>query len=761
MPAQRVSLPSAATSAPPKPRPATTTVPAYGQSARPSVAPAAAARLSQVPAAPDPDEMGWFAGIRDIPVGPITRAEMVKYIESGEATSETLVWRDGFADWRPLRLVPAFKELTASVRAQGQGAAMPSFHETEGDATTVTSGASLMAAVMATPARVEPPMEAPTRRLSALTDENLRAIRLPPPTGEKPAARAPTLAPTARPSTTTPTPGPAPLARTAPPLAAPKPAPAPSPLQKPLGPPLRTPTVSSPAVGARPPAPMPGPAAPVRSSMPPATPPLARKLDPVGPRVPDASTAVTPPRATPSALGSTPVAKPSPLTTPPVARPATLSTPPAPPPARTSVPAPPLASPTVSTPAPLALATPEHLTPVPSLDALSAAPEVAAPSLQAPPAEVFPPPPAPEPPAPPALEAKAPTLHEVTDGTPEPKETVKVGGSEWDDPLFHVSVAPTSATASSTPAIRSADAPKAGWADPVFNSLPPGAPSAAMAMPAATPSIPPHGVTTAQIPVTVDVARTKPRGVPKAAFVLALGVAVVGIAGGIALSRPKPPPPTPRAAAHAPVEPAPTPAPTPTPEQVVAPTPTPAVAPAPPDMAFPTPASDESNGHRPRSDHGSSRRQAAPAETQSETQRRLEAALGIRGGSLPSQPAISPTLPQPRIVAAPNAPSNSAAANTPPPSAARSLARTNEVGEAIQRSGVVRRCWEQFKLRNPAAPRRSLSIGWSISDTGSVTLRVSDRSEPILANCIERGSRDVRNLGAGPAGSDSTRVDLD
>jgi len=414
----------------------------------------------------------------------------------------------------------------------------------------------------------------------------------------------------------------------------------------------------------------------------------------------------------------------------------------------------------VSAPAPTL---PADLSPVPGLDALAASSEAAVPSIPAPslrpptpaaPASSF----APEPVVEPALKVKAPTIFEVSDAGPEPKETVKVGGSEWDDPLFHVSVAPPPATMSPAPVVRATDSAKAGWADPVFNSIPP---SAASAEAAATPSIPSHGVTTAQIPVTVDVARAKPRGVPMGAFVLAAGLAVLGIAGGIALSRPKPSPPMPRAAAHAPVDPTPPPAPVPAALQdpVAAPTPPTEGPVAPPDMAFAAPTNDP-GGHHPRSEH-SPRRPAATPESQSETQRRLEIALGIRGGAAIPNGPIPVQPPSRTIPSAPNVPSGPAASNTPPPSAARSLVRMREVGNAIERSGVVRRCWEQFKLRNPAATRRSLSIGWSVSEVGAVTLRVSDHSEPTLANCIERGSRDVRNLGAGPASSDSTRVDLD
>ena len=149
------------------------------------------------------------------------------------------------------------------------------------------------------------------------------------------------------------------------------------------------------------------------------------------------------------------------------------------------------------------------------------------------------------------------------------------------------------------------------------------------------------------------------------------------------------------------------------------------------------------------------------APSQAATQAALERALGIRGGgAIPNGPI--PVQPPSRPVpSATNAPNGSAAANAPPVSAARSLAREQGASNAIERSGVVRRCWEQFKLRNPAAPRRSLSIGFTVSEAGAVTLRVSDHSEPTLTNCIERGSRDVRNLGVGSASSGSTRVDLD
>ncbi|MFO0602190.1 MAG: GYF domain-containing protein [Polyangiales bacterium] len=781
-PAPRPSvLPGAA--APAKPRPATTTGPAYSQSPRPSVAPAAAARLSHVPAAPDPDEMGWFAGIRDIPVGPVTRAEMVKYIEAGEATSETLVWRDGFADWRPLRLVPAFKDLAL---AQAQRPSTPSFHENEGDATTVTSGPALMAA-FAAQAPAEPPTEAPTRRLSALTDEAaLRAIRVPPATGEKPAARFSAPAPAPRPSTATPMPAPAPTpapaARTGAPIGTPlgAPKPAPSPLAKPLGAPMRTPTIATPSVGARP-APT-GPAlgpAP-RTSAPPAPPPAARKLEPLGPRPADPAAAPTPPRATPAAHGPSPLAKPlGPGLAPrtggvgpsPLAKPLAPLAKPAPPPEPT--PAPELTPPPAPAPAP-----PTGLDALDALDALAEAPAehapVLAPVLEPP--TVVTAPTVVEPPTEILASAEAPTLTApaleapTPEALPEPPAGVKVGGAQWDDPLFHVSAPPPAATSSPAPAARSSDPAKQAWNDPVFNSLPPAA--AAVAVPslapaAQVPSSPPHGVTTAQIPVTVDVDRAKPKGFPKGVLVLAAGLAVVGIAGGIALSRPKPSPPEARPAAHAPIA-LPTPATQPAPaepaptEPAAQPAPTepaaqPTENPASPDMAFAGPGSDNA-----RSSHGGGRRtprpQATP-ESQAATQAALERALGIHGGAAPPPSTQIATPPMRNTAAAPNAPSAPQA--NAPVSAARSLDREQRAQSAIERSGVIRRCWEQFKLRNPAATRRSLTINFAVSAAGAVTLRVPNTSEPTLSNCIERGSRDVRSLGDGSPSSGSTRADLD
>jgi predicted Zn finger-like uncharacterized protein len=56
-------------------------------------------------------ETGWYAGVRDVPVGPLTRAEVAAKIEAGDITPDSLVWREGLDDWRPLRSVDELSDL--------------------------------------------------------------------------------------------------------------------------------------------------------------------------------------------------------------------------------------------------------------------------------------------------------------------------------------------------------------------------------------------------------------------------------------------------------------------------------------------------------------------------------------------------------------------------------------------------------------------------------------------------------------------------
>ncbi len=63
----------------------------------------------------------WFVGINGVPVGPIRLSELRSKAASGAVDKESLVWRDGFEDWRPLKtypeLVAVVEEGVSSARA--------------------------------------------------------------------------------------------------------------------------------------------------------------------------------------------------------------------------------------------------------------------------------------------------------------------------------------------------------------------------------------------------------------------------------------------------------------------------------------------------------------------------------------------------------------------------------------------------------------------------------------------------------------------
>jgi hypothetical protein len=63
----------------------------------------------------------WYIGINDVPVGPVRLGEIRKRAMLGAVTPESMVWRDGFEAWRPLKTFPellaVLEESVSSVRA--------------------------------------------------------------------------------------------------------------------------------------------------------------------------------------------------------------------------------------------------------------------------------------------------------------------------------------------------------------------------------------------------------------------------------------------------------------------------------------------------------------------------------------------------------------------------------------------------------------------------------------------------------------------
>lgn len=90
---------------------------------KPLGAPATAAVIERAPAPEastaellDALETGWYAGIRDLPVGPLTRKELAARAELGDIDAQTLVWREEMPEWLPLRDVAALRAIAPVVR---------------------------------------------------------------------------------------------------------------------------------------------------------------------------------------------------------------------------------------------------------------------------------------------------------------------------------------------------------------------------------------------------------------------------------------------------------------------------------------------------------------------------------------------------------------------------------------------------------------------------------------------------------------------
>ena len=66
---------------------------------------------ASMPAAPPAAAEEWHVAINDVPVGPIKRDEIARKIGTGQVTGDSLAWREGFDDWRPLRDIPQLASL--------------------------------------------------------------------------------------------------------------------------------------------------------------------------------------------------------------------------------------------------------------------------------------------------------------------------------------------------------------------------------------------------------------------------------------------------------------------------------------------------------------------------------------------------------------------------------------------------------------------------------------------------------------------------
>ena len=101
----------------------------------------------------------WHVSINDVPVGPIRLEEMAHKIDASAVSEYTLVWREGFDEWRPLATVPELMALLHERRHSGPPSrssfsSMPPFV----DSRTSITESEMPAFVSSPPSPPSPPL---------------------------------------------------------------------------------------------------------------------------------------------------------------------------------------------------------------------------------------------------------------------------------------------------------------------------------------------------------------------------------------------------------------------------------------------------------------------------------------------------------------------------------------------------------------------------------------------------------------------------
>jgi predicted Zn finger-like uncharacterized protein len=63
---------------------------------------------------------GWYVAINGVPVGPIRISELRRKAANGAVTEDSLVWREGLEEWRPVRSVTELAEIVREAMTSGR-----------------------------------------------------------------------------------------------------------------------------------------------------------------------------------------------------------------------------------------------------------------------------------------------------------------------------------------------------------------------------------------------------------------------------------------------------------------------------------------------------------------------------------------------------------------------------------------------------------------------------------------------------------------
>jgi predicted Zn finger-like uncharacterized protein len=70
----------------------------------------------------------WYVGINGVPVGPVRLSELRRKASGGAVTEDSLVWREGFEEWVPLRTFPELLAMLKESASSGRTSLTPAPH---------------------------------------------------------------------------------------------------------------------------------------------------------------------------------------------------------------------------------------------------------------------------------------------------------------------------------------------------------------------------------------------------------------------------------------------------------------------------------------------------------------------------------------------------------------------------------------------------------------------------------------------------------
>jgi predicted Zn finger-like uncharacterized protein len=81
--------------------------------------------VSETPASPSrvpPPPEDWFVGVGGVPLGPVRVDVIREKAQSGQVDGDTLVWREGFDEWQPLKKFPELLEVVRTAQSSRHAA---------------------------------------------------------------------------------------------------------------------------------------------------------------------------------------------------------------------------------------------------------------------------------------------------------------------------------------------------------------------------------------------------------------------------------------------------------------------------------------------------------------------------------------------------------------------------------------------------------------------------------------------------------------